>query len=371
MFFTVRKAMTQGLVAALLLGTMTVSITCAQSCKPNVSRQDKITKQRIDIWTQVLNSTSFGASVIGTTDVGITATVGRYGTVNAVNLQIQKKEESRAKVDIESPYRAAVGKPFYFGFKSGPPLAFMVTEVSNAARVGGVITSKAITTVVLSAVVSDADLLTLRETLTTQPIDAVRIELAGDLRIEKSVSEGNGRKMMENFQCFFQYLASANLPQAIPPSAPEATAVQASALKAVSGRYVNKNAAGDSIELSPNGSFVLSQSGQIINGTWKIQDGAISLASARFRGQPKAKVVGETLVDDQGITWERPTESQSAAGSLTVDQIIQMVGAKLPDDIIISAIRGANKKIEVTPAALIKLKAGGVSDDVLRAITRP
>lgn len=47
-----------------------------------------------------------------------------------------------------------------------------------------------------------------------------------------------------------------------------------------------------------------------------------------------------------------------------------MVAAKLPDDIIITTIQNSGSKFDLTPDALIKLKAAGVSDAAIRAMTR-
>lgn len=59
-----------------------------------------------------------------------------------------------------------------------------------------------------------------------------------------------------------------------------------------------------------------------------------------------------------------------AATPLTIDQIIQMVAAKLADDIIITTIKNSSSKFDLTPETLIKLKGAGVSDAVIRAMTR-
>jgi hypothetical protein len=113
--------------------------------------------------------------------------------------------------------------------------------------------------------------------------DAVRLELAGDLRIEKSVNDGNGKRMMEKLRCFYQFLdkngavlsgeSGSELKgpagQASAPSdgaAPSATA-------SVQGRYVRKDKASDFIEFKPNGAFSLYQDGQSVSGTWKVQEG--------------------------------------------------------------------------------------------------
>jgi hypothetical protein len=67
---------------------------------------------------------------------------------------------------------------------------------------------------------------------------------------------------------------------------------------------------------------------------------------------------------------EKQAEPQKPTAQLTIDQVIQMVVAKLPDDIIIATIQKSPSKFELTPETLIKLKAAGVSDAVIRAMTR-
>jgi hypothetical protein len=84
----------------------------------------------------------------------------------------------------------------------------------------------------------------------------------------------------------------------------------------------------------------------------------------------KAHVTGNTLTFSDGNVCEKQTEPQKAAATaqLTIDQIIQMVNAKLPDDVIIATIRKWDSKFDFTPDALINLKSAGVSDAVLRAM---
>jgi hypothetical protein len=104
-----------------------------------------------------------------TSEISVFATVGRYGTLNAINIEIQKREESATNAAFESACRGAVGKQFYFGFKNGDPVAFVVTEVGNEAKVQqGLFSAKGVTTVVLSAVVQDNELATLRDALTSR-----------------------------------------------------------------------------------------------------------------------------------------------------------------------------------------------------------
>lgn len=60
----------------------------------------------------------------------------------------------------------------------------------------------------------------------------------------------------------------------------------------------------------------------------------------------------------------------SAGAKLTIDQIVEMVGAKLPDDIIIATIEKSGSKFDLTSQDLIRLKTSGVSDAVIRAIAK-
>lgn len=366
----------------LLLILITSVQSWAQNCKPNVSREDKISKERIDIWTQVLFSTSFGSSLMSTSEVGITATVGRYGTLNAINLQIQKREESATNAAFESAYRAAVGKSFYFGFKNGDPVAFVVTEVNNEAKVQqGLFAAKGVTTVVLSAIVQDQDLATLRDALTSRQIDAVRIVLAGDLRIEKSVDDKNGKKMMEKFSCFYQSLDKRGIvlsavadpkSQAGQPSSVSHDGVRPQDYAASApGRYFRKDKKSDYVDLSPDGTFYIQQNGKGYRGNYKVQGDTLTLTSPQMRGEAKGRLTGDSMVDPDGEVWEKQGEPQKAAAAqLTIDQIIQMVTAKLPDDIIITTIQKSSSKFELTPEDLIKLKTAGVSDAVIRAMTQ-
>lgn len=369
------------IVISVLVCCFSSSEAWAQNCKPDVSREDKISKERIDVWAQVLFSTSFGSSLMSTSEVGITATIGRYGSLNAVNLQIQKREESATNAQFESAYRAAVGKPFYFGFKNGDPLAFVVTEVGNEAKVQqGLFAAKGVTTVVLSAVLPDNELATLRDALTTRQIDAIRMVLAGDLRIEKSVNDKNGKKMMEKFSCFYQSLdkrgidlsaAGSKSQSGQSASVADNGAPTRDYAASAPGKYVSKRTSSDFLDISTDGKFSLSHDGKSIGGSYKIQGDTLNLTFQQNRSMTaKFRFVGDTIVDPDGIVWEKQGQSQKATTQLTVDQIIQMVAAKLPDDVIITTIQKSNSKFELTPEALIKLKTASVSDAVIRAMTQ-
>jgi hypothetical protein len=237
----------------------------------------------------------FSGLTTGNSDVKVTAVIGRVGTVNELDLRIWRRQEA-ANAGFESDYRAAIGKSFYFGFKNGDPLEFVVKDVSFEAGVQqGLYAAKGVTTAVLVAFIPDRALATMREALVSRQIDAIRIALAGGVRIEESVGDKDGKKMMEKFSCFYQSLDK---------------------------RGIDLSAVAD----------------------------------------PQSPPAQSASVGGDG--------SNKPASQLTIDQIVQMVTAKLPDDIIIMTIRNSTSKFDLTPEALIKLKTNGVSDAVIRAMTR-
>ena len=167
----------------------------------------------------------------------------------------------------------------------------MATDVTNEAKVSGSFMAgftgrNLYTNVQLWAVVPDNELASLRDALTHNQLQAVRVMLAGDMRVERAVSAKDGLKVMEKFACFYQSLDSKG----------------------------------------------------------------VDLASAPV---PTKQI-----------------ESAKPATALTIDQIIQLVTAKLSDDIIITTIRNSGSTFDLNADALLKLRSAGVSDAVIRAMTR-
>jgi len=331
-----------------------------QNCKPDGSGQDKISKQQIDYWFKT----------VSTSGVAITVFVGRSGFINWVNVQIDKQEaQATSNTGFQSALHAEKGNQFYFGLKNGEPLTFVSDEVSNNAHVSGSfmagLTGKNLyTKVVLSTYIQDKDMAVLRETLTRKQVDAVRIVLAGNVVVQASVSDKDGIKLMEKFGCFYQSLDTRgiNLSAADPPPTAPTDA-------SIAGKYIRKNKDSDFIELKSDGTFSLQQNGKSYNGNFKIEADNITILISHGPTS-KHRFTGGSIIESDGTVWEKQAEPQKAAApaQLTIEQIIQMVAAKLPDDVIISTIRKSGSKFDLTPDALIKLKTAGVSDAVLRAM---
>lgn len=358
-------------VAVCLLVSAMVAVpqAFARGCKPDVVREDRITKERIRVWTQVLSETSFLGSLVKTSQTTVIATAGRYGSVNAINLEIQKREESAQNAAFESAWRGAAGKPILFGIKGGAPIELTITDVGNDARVAqGLFAAKGVTTIVLSAAVSNATLARLQPILTTKMIDAVRVVLSGDVRLEFAVDEDNGEDLMNKFGCFYRSFADdgVDLSRTVAPDAGSVAGGGGAPSPAV-GQYVVRSRPGSFAELRADGTFRVTQRGQSIDGTYKIEGDTLTLTSPRIRRPLVGRLVGHTIVDDEGLVWEQETP-KAAAPQLTPEQIIAMVNAKVSDDIVVTTIHASSLAFSVTPDVLIKLKTAGVSDTVLRAL---
>ena len=202
------------LVVAVCCGATNVSA----ACKPDFLSQDKISKQAVVKWLHNLTAVGFWKSMV-VTDIDVLAIIGRYGDMNALNIQIVNKENDRDRAAFDSRYRAAQGDRFVFGFKDAEPLTFVATEVNNQAQIEQA--KGLVMTVVLSAHLTDGELAKFRKALTTNQIDAVRIGLASGV-IERSINEENAQAMMQKFFCFYEYLdahgvkLSAASDQAVP-----------------------------------------------------------------------------------------------------------------------------------------------------------
>lgn len=310
--------------AACALGCLlSPPLVQADNCKPDVSRVDKITKQQQDIWTQKVGGTGFGASLMGSQDMAVFVTVGRYGNLNAVNVEILKEEASAASASFDSSLRAVKGSRFFLGFKEGgEPLAFLATDVGNETKVRNDIldfgNGKVVTSVVLSSVLSDEALTAMRDAITTKQIDAIRVLLVGDLRVEYSLEEKTSKKLKAKFLCFFDAMDKRDLSRSAGQSAvaQPSLANDPTRMAAVQGRYSRKGKPGDFIELNADGTSGLRQDGHSVHGNYTVAGDAIAFTSPDMPGlTSRGQVTGTTIKDDEGIIWEKMTEAERAAAA--------------------------------------------------------
>ncbi len=198
-------------LSAILFGTcmlffFSTSKALAQKCKPDYSKLDKIEKKQIDAWYAELYETSFGDKLMKTSTVRITFSIGRMDTVNFIQLELQKQEESKENAEFESSLIGAKGNEFYFGMKNGDPLKFVAEDVTNRSKASGGLKKKFITTVMLRSSIKNENLQAVKDALTYKLIDATLIKIENGVEEDQKVKEKHGKKMMEKAVCFFNFL---------------------------------------------------------------------------------------------------------------------------------------------------------------------
>jgi len=88
--------------------------------------------------------------------------------------------------------------------------------------------------------------------------------------------------------------------------------------------------------------------------------GFAASSSAQTSGPPKPRPPSQVAA---------PNEAPQAPIGLTNADVLQMVAAKLAEDIVLKAIEDAPKKtFDLSPAGLVALKNGGVSDELIRVM---
>lgn len=348
----------------ILLCALSSRTLTADSCKPDFSGKDSITKKQLDQWQQVLRQSGIMSAALMGNDVTFTGFVQRGGDKNFVMISIQKVEENLARATFESQYSATKGDQIMFGFADGDPLSFTATEVSNQAKAGA-FSGKLNMSVVWAAELSDEQMAEMRTALTTQRVDAIRIT-ASSGTIDLAVPEKNGSRLLEKFGCFYQSMDARGILLGSPTGGQGSTSVTGYDVVSVQGMYLRKGQPADFIELR-DGKFSMSQDGHTMEGTYSVEGADLNLRASWMR-RTTAHLSGDTIRDNEGIIWEKQTESKASASKLTIDQIIQMVNAKLADDIIVTTIKNSGTRFDLTPETLIKLKSAGVSDVVVRAM---
>jgi hypothetical protein len=354
----------------ILVCIISSSSVAAQSCKPDSAYQDKLTKEQVVQWRQNLTEQGFLKSLISDS-IYITASIGRFGSINAITVQIDDLTTGVTVASLAYRYYVTKGNRFIFGFTDGKPLSFIATDVSKEASQGGAHS-------VLSAHVSDAEMEKLRDILTKKQIDEIRIDFTNG-PLQRSISKENGKKMMDKFSCYYQFLDKAGIILTAGNDGPDRLDKPLLPTQDYSasapGKYlrIGKNKMGknsDYLDLNSDGTFYCVQDGGNVRGTYKINAGVIILQLPNGPTD-RGRINGNTITDSEGISWEKSSEpSNVPRAPVTVDQIIQMVTAKLSDDIIIKIIQDSNSKFDITPEILIKLKASGVSDVIIRAMTK-
>lgn len=143
--------------------------------------------------------------------------------------------------------------------------------------------------------------------------------------------------------------------------------------KITPGKYFQKDNKIYCIELKPDGTFI-TQEREIVGytGTYNITNNELTCIISNSNLGLKFTINGDTLTTNDGKTYikaNNDSQENKSAETLTNEDIVKMVKAKLSNKIIIAKIHKAECKFDTTTDVLIKLKQSGVNDEIIQVMT--
>ncbi len=135
--------------------------------------------------------------------------------------------------------------------------------------------------------------------------------------------------------------------------------------------YVSAQTQTDQLQLKADNSFSLQEGGQPFHGNFAVNGNNLELHIIESDTKTTATIQGNNLTDSSGQTWVLRVSSAGTAPAAAMFQnedVIKMAKAGLDDTIIIAKIGGSKCQFDTSPDALIRLKQGGVSAAVLKAM---
>jgi hypothetical protein len=127
----------------------------------------------------------------------------------------------------------------------------------------------------------------------------------------------------------------------------------------------------DTLQLKADHSFSLQEAGQSYHGTFVVSGNNVELSIIESKINTTATIQGSKLVDSGGQTWALQESSPGTApgdAMLQNEDIIKMVKQGINDLFIIAKINSSKCHFDTSTDALIRLKQGGVSAAVIKAI---
>ncbi|MBS1686931.1 MAG: DUF4468 domain-containing protein [Bacteroidetes bacterium] len=188
----------------ILLFLMIASALQAQNCKPDLEKQDKISKMDNIAWQAMLYESGIGNSFINTSDWYISMQFGRYGNNDLLTIFIDKYEESAQNASFESQYRGQEGQPIYLAFSQGEPLSLIVQNTSTTSKMNNLL-GKLVTTVKLGVFLTPDKIDMFKKALENGALTAIRLQFANKMQMEKDVKASRAKVLTEKFNCFYEY----------------------------------------------------------------------------------------------------------------------------------------------------------------------
>jgi hypothetical protein len=185
------------------------------------------------------------------------------------------------------------------------------------------------------------------------PVDAVLQMVAEVLETRQQASPGDE-----------QVPGAATLDEGSPPAVGGAVSVQ--------GKYLRRGKGSDFLELSSDGVCSLLQDGHSVRGNYKVQGDTIIFTSPQIRGQTKARFIGDTIRDDDGIVWERASERREGGDDsdekpLSVDDILKATAGLVGDASNEPGTKAPGSSRQTPPPGDASDEKPLSADDILRA----
>jgi hypothetical protein len=139
----------------------------------------------------------------------------------------------------------------------------------------------------------------------------------------------------------------------------------------IPGKYVDEKNAAQFVQLNGDKSCRFRFRDTESTGTYAFSGYELTFV---MQGQnSRAWLAGQSIIWGSGNAWskvgtqEAKTEPDNAVRMVNLD-VLQLVGAKLSDPLIVAKIKASECKFDTSPDTLVKLKSSGVSDAVVQAM---
>ena len=142
--------------------------------------------------------------------------------------------------------------------------------------------------------------------------------------------------------------------------------------KNVSGKYFQQDNKIYNIELKPDGTFYAQDGDTIYTGKYDVKNNEVICVISNSNLGFNFRINGDTLINTDGknfIKTNNDSQENKSTETLTNEDIVKMVKAKLSNKIIIAKIHKADCKFDTTTDVLIKLKQSGVNDEIIQVMT--
>ena len=178
------------------------------NCKPDLDKEDKISKQLNRAWDASIYESGLGKSLITTSDWYLTLRFGRFGHQNVVSLYLNKYEGSTQNAAFESQYKGENGKEYFFAFtQGGDPMKFVVQSTSTTTKMNNLL-GQLVTTISISTLMTDAMVEDFKARFNNGNLSAVMFIFAGDMKVTYDIKPKKAEEAKEKFLCFQDFNAN-------------------------------------------------------------------------------------------------------------------------------------------------------------------